>query len=207
MWIVWESSLTTRSSLLCDWNPQLLTLYTRNQPFSQPGYTIELCCEILSVWCICNATYVFGVNLDFEVCWRSRNSWLSGCGFESCCSHLSFRYRAYSEWGISWRSRKFRVKNPPIQVFNMRKTHSEIDLIETKSSKHKVLKTQLTHFASFANFLIKCSSTNCCEFRSCCCKLTCRYCACPYQWVLWSSGSFEVRWQNHSYCTKNEVFH
>ena len=34
---------------------------------------------------------------------------LSGCGFESCCSHLNFRYRTCFEQGFSWHSANYRV--------------------------------------------------------------------------------------------------
>ena len=33
----------------------------------------------------------------------------SGCGFESRCSHLNFRYRACFEQGVTWHSGKYRV--------------------------------------------------------------------------------------------------
>ena len=34
---------------------------------------------------------------------------LSGCGFESSCSHLNFRFRACFEQGVSWHSGNYRV--------------------------------------------------------------------------------------------------
>ena len=34
---------------------------------------------------------------------------LSGWGFESCCSHLNFRYRTCSEQGVPWQSGSYRV--------------------------------------------------------------------------------------------------
>ena len=34
---------------------------------------------------------------------------LSGCGFESSCSHLNFRFRACFEQGVPWHSGKYRV--------------------------------------------------------------------------------------------------
>ena len=34
---------------------------------------------------------------------------LSGCGFESRCSHLNFRFRACSEQGVPWHSGNYRV--------------------------------------------------------------------------------------------------
>ena len=42
------------------------------------------------------------------------NSWmfvseLSGCGFESSCSHSNFRFCTYLEQGVSWHSHNYRV--------------------------------------------------------------------------------------------------
>ena len=34
---------------------------------------------------------------------------LSGCGFESSCSHLNFRFRACFEQGVPWHSGNYRV--------------------------------------------------------------------------------------------------
>ena len=34
---------------------------------------------------------------------------LSGCGFESSCSHLNFRFRTYFKQGVPWRSGNYRV--------------------------------------------------------------------------------------------------
>ena len=34
---------------------------------------------------------------------------LSGCGLESCCSHLNFRYRTCFEQGVPWHSGKYRA--------------------------------------------------------------------------------------------------
>ena len=34
---------------------------------------------------------------------------LSGCGFESCCCHLNFRYQADFEQGVPWHSDNYKV--------------------------------------------------------------------------------------------------
>ena len=34
---------------------------------------------------------------------------LSGCGFESCCSHFNFRFRSCFEQGVPWNSGNYRV--------------------------------------------------------------------------------------------------
>ena len=67
------------------------------------------------------------INKILHCCtWRQRNSepqrlsslngWafvykLSGCGFESCCCDLNFRYGACFEQGVPWHSGNYRVQN------------------------------------------------------------------------------------------------
>ena len=41
-------------------------------------------------------------------CWVFNHK-LSGCGFESSCSHLNFRFRAFFEQGVPWHSDNYRV--------------------------------------------------------------------------------------------------
>ena len=64
------------------------------------------------------STYLYGafdcmfLSCDIRRVWL--NSWvflyeLSGCGFESLCNHLNFKYRACFEEGVPWNSRKYRV--------------------------------------------------------------------------------------------------
>ena len=71
----------------------------------------KLHCEYLSVRCIW--LYVYFCMLKF-IWLYVPNSWvfvyeLSGCGFESRCSHFNFRYRACFEQGVPWYSGKFSV--------------------------------------------------------------------------------------------------
>ena len=80
---------------------------------------IELCCEYLSVWCIW--LYVlalshthFRVN-PHSIVWPVwLNGWvfiyeLSGCGFESSCSHLNCWFCTCFEQGVPWNSNNYRV--------------------------------------------------------------------------------------------------
>ena len=80
---------------------------------------IELCCEYLSVWCIW--LYVlalshtrFRVN-PHSIVWPVwLNGWvfiyeLSGCGFESSCSHLNCWFCTCFEQGVPWNSSNYRV--------------------------------------------------------------------------------------------------
>ena len=55
----------------------------------------------LAKWlsCVVN-TYLNGWVFVYE---------LSGCGFESSCSHLNFRFRGCFEQGVPWHSGKYRV--------------------------------------------------------------------------------------------------
>ena len=58
----------------------------------------------------------------------SQTSWvfvykLSGCGFESCCSHLNFRYRACCEEGVPWHSGNYRER---IHSQNLEKSHMKL---------------------------------------------------------------------------------
>ena len=121
-----------------DLNPLPLSSYTNTQPFSQTGQMLELYCEYVSVGafdCLLLSCQVrFRVNLHSIVAWMSRNflleagtisevsiiwpvwlnGWvfvyeLSGCGFESHCCHLNFRYRTCFEKGVPWHSGNHRV--------------------------------------------------------------------------------------------------
>ena len=65
---------------------------------------------------------------------------LSGCRFESGCSHLKFRFRACFEQGVPWHSGKYRVC-----------IHSETcrwhdKKIQSNALYRKVLTTQLKHW-------------------------------------------------------------
>ena len=72
---------------------------------------------------------------------------LSGCGFESSCSHLNFRFCACFEQGVPWRSGNYRVW-----------IHSETCTwhdknIQSNAPCRQVLTTQLNHLASLAKWL------------------------------------------------------
>ena len=72
---------------------------------------------------------------------------LSGSGFESCCSHLTFRFCACFEQGVPWHSGNYRVW-----------IHSEMctwhdNNIQSNAPYRYVLRTQLNHLASLAKQL------------------------------------------------------
>ena len=87
-----------------DSNPQPFNSYTNTQPSSQTGQMIEPCCEYLYVPCVwLYVLWPFWVNgwvFVYE---------LNGCGFESRCSHLNFRFCACFEQGVPWHSGNYRV--------------------------------------------------------------------------------------------------
>ena len=73
--------------------------------------------------------------------------YLSGCGFESLCSHLNFRYCACFEQGFSWHSGKYKVW-----------IHSEMGTwydktIQSNALYRYVLTTHLNHLARLTKWL------------------------------------------------------
>ena len=78
---------------------------------------------------------------------------LSGCGFESCCSHISFRYCTCLEQGVSWDSGEYRVL-----------IHSETHMwhdknIQSNALYRLVLKNTVQSFGQFC-YMVECSFTN-----------------------------------------------
>ena len=56
-------------------------------------------------WFYCNWTQIQNHLVHKWVCVCE----LSGCGFESSCSHLNFRFRTCFEQGVPWHSGNYRV--------------------------------------------------------------------------------------------------
>ena len=80
------------------------------------------------------------------------NGWLfvyelSGCGFESRCSHLMFRYGACFEQGVPWHSGNCRV-----WIHSQTRRWHEKN-IQSNAPYRWVLTTQLNHLASLAKWL------------------------------------------------------
>ena len=64
----------------------------------------------MHIGCDCNWTRTH----NHLVCKQTLNDWvfvyeLSGCEFESSCSHLKFRFRACFEQGVPWHSGNYRM--------------------------------------------------------------------------------------------------
>ena len=72
---------------------------------------------------------------------------LSGCGFESCCNHLIFRYSACFEQGVPWHSGNCRV-----WIHSQTRTWHYKN-IQSNAPYRYVLTTQLDHLASLAKWL------------------------------------------------------
>ena len=72
---------------------------------------------------------------------------LSGCGFESSCSHLNFRFRACFEQGVPWHSGNYRV-----WIHSETRTWHDKN-IQSNAPYRYVLTTQLNHLASLAKWL------------------------------------------------------
>ena len=79
--------------------------------FMQLFKMTELSCEYLSAF-DCKFLHV---TVQIRIIWSVwLNGWvfvyeLSGCGFESRCSHLNFRFCACFELGVPWHSGNYRV--------------------------------------------------------------------------------------------------
>ena len=63
---------------------------------------------------------------------------LSGCGFESSCSHLNFRSRACFEPGVPWQSSNYRVWiHSKMRTWHDKNIKSNYKLITSKITKIK----------------------------------------------------------------------
>ena len=72
---------------------------------------------------------------------------LSGCGFESRCSRLNFRFRACFKQGVSWHLGNYRE-----WIYSETRTWHNKN-IESNAPYRQVLTTQLNHLATLAEWL------------------------------------------------------
>ena len=72
---------------------------------------------------------------------------LSGCGFESHCSHLNLRYCTWLEQGVSWHSGEYRV-----WIQSAMRTWHERN-IQSNAPYRQVLTIQLNQLVSFVTCL------------------------------------------------------
>ena len=78
---------------------------------------------------------------------------LSGCGFESRCIHLIFRYGACFQQGVSWHSGNCRV-----WIHSQTRTWHDKNT-QSNAPYREVLTAQLNHLASWAKWLSVCLRT------------------------------------------------
>ena len=77
------------------------------------GWECYVCILTIAIQGTINSGYKWTQTFKhFWPVWQ--NGWvfiyeLSGCGFESSCSHLNFRFRTCFEQGVPWHSGKYRV--------------------------------------------------------------------------------------------------
>ena len=72
---------------------------------------------------------------------------LSGCGFESRCSHLNFRFRACFEQEVPWHSGNYKV-----WIHSETRTWDDKNM-QSNAPYRELLTTELTYLASLAKWL------------------------------------------------------
>ena len=111
---------------------------------------------------------------------------LSGCGFESRCSHLIFRYGTCFEQGVPWHSGNCRVWITVKLVRDIIKTYSEMHRTD-KYSRHSSIIWPI-----WPNGWVFVYQLSGCGFESRCSHLIFRYVACFEQGIPWHSGNCRV---------------
>ena len=112
---------------------------------------------------------------------------LSGCGFESCCSHLNFRYCPVS-------SKEFLDIQVTIECRFLLKCVRDMIRKEDTSICTVQISTHNTvqSFRQLSKWLSVHLRTKWLWFRSCCSHLNFRFGACFEQGVPWHSGNYIV---------------
>ena len=111
---------------------------------------------------------------------------LSGCGFESRCSHLNFRYRACFEQGVPWHSGKYRVWMQCETHPDMIRTYNQMQHTEKYSELNWIIwSVQPNGWV----FVYKLSG---CGFESRCSHLNFRYRGCFSQGLPSNSGKYRM---------------
>ena len=121
------------------------------QATAECGFTLKLVRDMIKTYNQMDRTEKYSQHSS--IIWPVwPNGWVffyevSGCGFESRCSHLIFRYGACFEQGVNWHSGNWRV-------WIQSKTRTWHDKnIQSNAPDKKVLTTQLNHLASLATWL------------------------------------------------------
>ena len=147
---------------------------------------------------------------DSSIIWPDwLNGWVfvyepSGCGFESRCSHLNFRFGACLEQGVSWHSGNYRVWiksesrsskefldiNTTIEcIFTLKRVR---DMIRTYSLMHRTDKYSQNRSIIWLNGWMFVYELSGCRFESRYNHLNIKFPACFKQRVPWHSGNYRV---------------
>ena len=121
------------------------------QAFAECGFTLELVREMIKTYNQMHRTDKYS-QLSSIIWPVWLNDWvfvyeLSGCGFESRCSHLIFRYGACLEQGVHWHSGNCRV-----WIHSQTRTWHDKN-IQSNASCIQVLTTQFNHLESLTKWL------------------------------------------------------
>ena len=85
----------------------------KNRKKKEKGFTLKRVCDMTRTYTQMHSTDKYSqLSSIIQSVWP--NGWVfvyevSGCGFESRCSHLNFRYCPCLEQGVPWHSAKYRV--------------------------------------------------------------------------------------------------
>ena len=121
------------------------------QVIVESGFTLKLVRDMIKTFNQMHRTHTYSQNSSIIwLVWP--NGWMfvdevSGCGFESRCSHLMFRYGACFEQGVPWHSGNCRVW-----------IHSQTGTWHDKNTQsnapyRKVLTAKLNHLTSLGEWL------------------------------------------------------
>ena len=128
---------------------------------------------------------------------------LSGCRFESRCSHLNFRFRACFEQGVPWHSGTMECGFTPKSVRDMIRTYSQMHGTDKYSQHSSVI------WPVWLNGRVFVYELSSCRFESRCSHLNFRFRACFEQGVPWHSGNYGV-WihsEKRTWHDKNIQYH
>ena len=117
---------------------------------------------------------------------------LSGCRFESSCSHLNFRFCTCFEQGVPWHSGNYRV-------WTHSETHTWHKNIQSMHRTDKYPQHNSIIWPVWLNGWVFVYELSGCGFKSTCSHLNFRFRACFGQGVPWHSGNYRV-WIHSETC-------
>ena len=111
---------------------------------------------------------------------------LNGCGFETRCSHLNFRFRACFEQGVPWIQATIECGFTLKRVRDMIRTYSQMHRTEKYSQHSSII------WPVWLNGWVFVYELNGCGFESRCSNLNFRFRACFEKGVPWHSGNYRL---------------